>query len=345
MKRAMSSSGDLAKKYQPENGQQWTFPEPVAPVGQSAPRRGLGGAAWFTIIVAALCLVGMVVWLGLHTSEIDTRTAEERQAQEAVQRPGEQPPAAATGNRILVPEFAPWAPGSLIQSTDHYPEPGERFTAQSCTVAFTFSGADGRSYAVTAGHCGREGNLVWPKGASDTNDYSQEVGRFIYSGLYTPDVEDPEAERIDVGIIEIYDTDRAVPLVGDPIPTGVGAEIGPVDRVCKTGGTTGYTCGHFEAASRVQIVTAHDDEEQRESRGDIAGVCASSGDSGGPVFADVNGRATIIGVVSGTEADRSGEECWEGMEDPIMMSYSNVDQILSVIERVVPDAQWVEQQW
>lgn len=92
-------------------------------------------------------------------------------------------------------------------------------------------------------------------------------------------------------------------------------------------------------------MTAHDDEEQRESRGDIAGVCASSGDSGGPVFADVNGRATIIGVVSGTEADRSGEECWEGMEDPIMMSYSNVDQILSVIERVVPDAQWVEQQW
>ena len=75
------------------------------------------------------------------------------------------------------------------------------------------------------------------------------------------------------------------------------------------------------------------------------GMTGASGDSGGPVFADVGGRATVIGVVSGTEAGRAGEECYEGMEDPHLMSYSNVKQVMAVIRHAVPDAEFIPRRW
>lgn len=286
-------------------------------------------------------LVAAVVWLGVTTSRVPSATVEERRAQEEVRTPppGEEQPPEEPANRILVPEYALWAPGTKIQTTDHYPAPGESFTAQACTVAFSFGDVHGRNYAVTAGHCGREGDLVWPTNATFAADYEREAGRFIYSGLFSPG-----AEGVDIGIIEITDPDRFMEVVGNPIPTGIGDTVPPLDRVCKTGATTGYTCGEFLDTQRVQIVDTMA-EEQLPTFGDIAGVCVSPGDSGGPVFTEVHGRAVIIGVVSGTEAGRSDEECFEGMENPKRMSYSNVEQILSVIHAVVPQPAWVTQTW
>ena len=342
------SGPNAARKYQTAEGPHWSYPEAAPGVqraSEPAEARAANPAGWVAAIVAVAALVAAVVFLGLETSKIPTATVEEQRALEDVQTPQEEPPLGDApeqpepANQILVPEFALWAPGTKIQTTDHYPQPGESFTAQTCTVAFSFSDTSGRNYAVTAGHCGREGDLVWPTNAVYATDYAMEVGRFIYSGLYSPG-----ADGVDVGIIEITDPDRYMDLVGDPIPTGVGKQLPPMDRVCKTGGTTGYTCGHFVDTQRVQIVNTEIDDE-RPTFGDIAAVCAASGDSGGPVFSEVNGRSVVIGVVSGTEAGRSGEECWEGMEDPMMMSYSNVEQLLGVIERVVPEPSWVTQTW
>ncbi|SDR84644.1 trypsin-like serine protease [Corynebacterium timonense] len=298
--------------------------------------------AWYAAIVVAALSVALIVWGALVTSQVPTATQEERNAREEVQTPApaEPAPPEQSANVVRVPQFALWAPGTLIQSTDHYPQAGESFTAQTCTVAFSFSNAEGRNFAVTAGHCGREGDLVWPTNATTALDYATEAGRFIYSGLYSPG-----APNIDVGIIEITDPDRYMDLVGAPIETGIAEDIpSPLSTVCKTGGTTGYTCGPFEDAGRVQIITTDADEE-RETRGDIAAVCAQKGDSGGPVFRDVNGRATIIGVVSGTEAGRAEEECYEGMENPRRMSYSSVEQTMQVVDSVVPDGAWLRQQW
>ena len=56
-------------------------------------------------------------------------------------------------------------------------------------------------------------------------------------------------------------------------------------------------------------------------------------------------RAAIVGVVSGTEAGRSNEQCFEGMDNPHLMSYSNINQVMAVIGQVVPDANWVAQRW
>ena len=307
--------------------------------------RGLDLGSWISILVIATFGVASIVWLGLNASRMPTATIEQQQALEAVQTPdegGNAPAPAEQGgaNVVRVPSFAQWAPGTLIQSTEDYPRPGESFTAQSCTVAFSFSNAEGRNFAVTAGHCGREGDLVWPTNAVTAQDYSREVGRFIYSGLYSQGAPD-----IDVGIIEITDPERYMDLVGAPIDTGVAEQlVAPTERICKTGGTTGYTCGQFQDSSRTQIITTGT-EETRETRGDIAAVCAAKGDSGGPVFQEVDGRSVIIGVVSGTEAGRSGEECYEGMDNPRLMSYSNIEQTMQIVNAVVPDATWELRNW
>ena len=202
-----SSQGGSAKRYQPEQGPQWRFPDMPGEAAQQpqqypqyplkfpdmpapgstarARRSGLQTGGWITVIVATAVIVGIVVWLGLNASKVPTGTVEEREALSEVQTPDDDAPAPANENNVLVPAFAPWAPGTKIQTTDHRPAPGEHFTAQSCTAAFSFTGKDGRAYAVTAGHCGREGDLVWPTNASTAFDYASEVGHFIFSGLYS----------------------------------------------------------------------------------------------------------------------------------------------------------------
>lgn len=319
-------------------------PEPVADS-----RRGsaAGATLWAALVIITTFVVASVAWLGITTAQKPTPTAEERHEREQVQRPGE-PPAdtpgeASLGFRVAAPQFALWAPGTKIQSTDHYPQPGESFTAQSCTVAFSFRGPEGRNYAVTAGHCGKEGDLVWPTYAETAADYSVEVGRFIYSGLYSENV--GEIGDVDVGIIEITDPERYMALVGKPIETALySGDISSGEKICKTGATTGLTCGDFEASGRTQIIRT-DTGNERETYGDIAHVCALPGDSGGPVFYLIGGRASIIGVVSGTEAGRANEPCDTEGSASKMMSYSNYDQVMKVVDRVVPGVDWVGQTW
>lgn len=351
-KRASSTNShepngfDAARKYQSADGPQWIYPQapgPNDPRSGHTPNRGRAGrgAFWAFAIAAALMLVVAVTWMGITMWQAPTGTVAERQALEEVRTPPDAAPAGEPepGNRILVPEYALWAPGTKIQTTDHYPQPGESFTAQACTVAFSFSDTSGRNFAVTASHCGNVGDLVWPTNAEYATDYQVEAGRFIYSGLFAEG-----GDGVDVGIIEITDPQRFMEVIGAPIPTGIGEEIPELGRVCKTGSTTGYTCGPFLETQRVQIIDT-DVDIPRSTYGDIAEVCVSPGDSGGPVFSEVNGRAVIIGVVSGTEAGRSEEECFEGMENPKRMSYSNVEQVMNAIHAIVPDPAWVTQSW
>lgn len=316
----------------------------------SAARHRAGGdqsgdrlTLWTALAVVVAFVVAIVVWLGVSTHDKTTPTAEEAAAMQAAQTPPPVNPDIIPESTVLSPAVAPWAPGTLIQSTSFYPEPGEPFTAQSCTVAFSFTGEDGRAYAVTAGHCGNVCDLVWPTNATTARDYRVEVGTYIYSGTHSDDLYD--GYKVDIGIIEITDTERFMDVVGDPIPTGLVRELHTelVD-VCKTGGTTGYTCGQFDHPDGVQIVT-NDDGSTIETTGDLATVCAAKGDSGGPVFTEVNGRAAIIGVVSGTEAGLNVDDCASEEGQNMIMAYTNMDATFDVINRVVPDAAWVEQPW
>ena len=125
----------------------------------SSPRSRAG---WYATLICALAAVAFVAWSGISMPREQLGVVEQEQARQAVQTPAEAgpapDPASDPAGTVRVPEFALWAPGTLIQTTDHYPQAGEEFTAQQCTVAFSFSNAQGRNFAVTAGHCGREGD-------------------------------------------------------------------------------------------------------------------------------------------------------------------------------------------
>ncbi|MHA2789410.1 trypsin-like serine protease [Corynebacterium sp. S7] len=314
--------------------------------GSSSGDSGL--TSWSALIVIVSFVVAAVAWLG-YTESAGQQNAQGTSAPQVDSSSSAPPDSSVQANsptgaaNVLTPLAAPWAPGTLIQTTDHYPQPGEMFSAQSCTVAFSFSGQDGRTYGVTAGHCGKEGDLVWPTNAMYAWDYASEAGHFIYSGMYSELAVGNETGT-DIGIIEITDPNREMQVVGQSIETGLVLNSDPTAEVCKTGGTTGHTCGAFQQANRTQVVMADSGAEVR-TQGDIAQVCAAKGDSGGPVFNDINGRSAIIGVVSGTEAGTSVSDCSTDAGRQMLMSYSTSAQALEVINRIVPDATWNEQAW
>src|SRR5690625_1777207 len=58
----------------------------------------------------------------------------------------------------LTTEYSPLAPGTSNYMSAGYPQPGQYFNFIYCTVDYSFSTEYGRSFAVTATHCGEEGN-------------------------------------------------------------------------------------------------------------------------------------------------------------------------------------------
>lgn len=258
---------------------------------------------------------------------------------------GGQDPAATTApaNGPVTPAFSPWVPGTTFHLTSQYPLPGVSFEATECTAAFSFDGADGRLYAVTASHCGSVGDLVWPSDGTTMADYTAELGRVIYSGLDDTVARGDDVRRPDVAIVEIFDPDRALPTGGTPPPETVLADL-PLDdtgEACKIGGTTGITCGGVGERGEQYLMIDPVTSAERRTVGDIAYLCAQRGDSGGPVTAEVAGRTAVVGLVSGTRSDAQGSADCHG--DGITsaagaIAYASMAQIRQIMAEVVPDA-------
>ena len=239
-----------------------------------------------------------------------------------------------TPTQLRAPAASPWAPGTGVTITKTVPVPGETIQVGQCTVAYSFT-ADDRGYAVTASHCGMPGDHVWATVDGVNADFSAPVGTFIYSDLY-----DAASSRLDVGVIEITNP-RYVMASPDPLEDTVVAEsVGQLPEViCKFGVTTGETCGEPINSTGVEILADHDGVELRAVAA-TARVCARAGDSGGPVYADFDGRRVIVGLVSGTR-DAGGElACTEPGAGPMTMSYTSMPAIQTVLDRVVPGARF-----
>ena len=134
-----------------------------------------------------------------------------------------------------------------------------------CTLAVAGTDAQGRKVGITAGHCGREGEYVasgdsWQVGNSGTIVASNE--RHDYSVIEFGSNAEVTRSYNNVTIDEIAD----------------GPHFG--EQVCKNGVATGYTCGiHYGAVQGIQFNQ----------------VCASLGDSGGPLLTGNR----LVGVISG----------------------------------------------
>lgn len=234
---------------------------------------------------------------------------------------------ASLADATVMPRYAPLPPGTAIDIASQAPVPGEYFNYQICTVAYSFSTVDGRDFAVTASHCGKEGDLVWAGNSDNRFTFpSEPVGRVIYSDLYSGDT-----SNLDVALIEI--TGQASYYTPHPMETAVATRMETLpDTVCKVGRITGQTCGKLTHEASLGQLNA--DGERLRTEAARAEVCARTGDSGGPVYADIDGRQVIVGLVSGTTRRLlEGETCDNAA--PMELSFTPITSVQRLVEQRV----------
>lgn len=134
-----------------------------------------------------------------------------------------------------------------------------------CTVGVAGFDKFGNKVAITAGHCGNPGDAVVSGDAFD----SGRIGTFVRSG------------NLDYGVIKLNPNVQITRNYGAARINSLGGALpAQLSQICKTGISTGTSCGTYIAPFEQDIV-AH--------------ICASHGDSGGPVYQ--NGR--LVALVSG----------------------------------------------
>lgn len=235
---------------------------------------------------------------------------------------------AGARTRLAEPAYSPLPPGTAIDLSAREPVPGEYFNFQVCTVAYSFTLTDGRRIAVTASHCGKQGDHVWAGSSTEEFIYPADpIGTVIYSDLYSE-----RTSNLDVALIELtnapleYDTnltlETRVADVLDTLP----------EQVCKYGRVTGQTCGELTHVPELSKLNAGDATLESESA--RARVCAKSGDSGGPVFGNVAGQQVIVGLVSGTTRRLEQSSSCDGVTD-VELSFTAATEIQQLIRDVL----------
>lgn len=136
-----------------------------------------------------------------------------------------------------------------------------------CTMTTVGNDRAGRLVGLTAGHCGNLGSAV----SLERNARAGVIGRIV-----------TKSKNWDVAVVRL-DTSRVrgVRNVGKAHIGGVGTYPQPFANVCKSGRTTGFSCGPtlaIEGASTINY------------------VCSARGDSGGPIIS----RGRVVGMLNGS---------------------------------------------
>lgn len=136
----------------------------------------------------------------------------------------------------------------------------------ACTMTTVGRDGSGSLMGLTAGHCGEIGARV----TLERNRGAGEIGRFVAVN-----------ERADYAVIRL-DATKVNPVrrVGPATISGVAKLPTPFNNVCKSGRTTGFTCGPVLHVNRAESISY---------------VCAAPGDSGGPIVAGNR----IVGMLNG----------------------------------------------
>jgi streptogrisin B len=164
--------------------------------------------------------------------------------------------------------------------------PGDRIdTPNTCTIAYTYTGRNKHTYAITAGHCAN--------GKPVRDQRSGAAGIFVASVVDPPRTGGP-----DYGLIDFGPHAMAVGFIGNrPVATNDYPPPRPGQTACRAGITTGQQCGTIAAAyGDHQYLTTG----MRPSRG---------GDSGAPVWTIAgDGHAQIIGIWLGGRTTGDGQD-------------------------------------
>lgn len=207
---------------------------------------------------------------------------------------------------VAVPQEQPWAPGAIYGVQ---PIVVEDETISRCTASFSFTapnaagGSYDREYAVTAGHCGESGDMVYAIDGNGDTDFSKPIGQFLFSSLYPE--QDPSG--LDWGLIEIKGGSDGVVTPEPPIPGTIALDDPPTPaEVCKYGGTTEETCGTLQS-SETSITNMSGDQGIHPIETYEVSVCQRPGDSGGPHYAMVNGEEVIYGIANSGDASNTSD--------------------------------------
>ena len=261
------------------------------------------------------------------TGESPTSTTETAQQSTAAvaQEPVAPLPATSSASAPVSPQetAATDVPWTTVVRTEAVLGPGVRIVNEDqglqCTAGFIVKTPDGRTFVTAAGHCGNPGDhfaydaAIALQGGELVEELARRsnrnlVGFGVMSESFSAvNPDDPETVTgTDIGLIEV-DPSLRVPMTSQPtvdVPLAgwlPARELRAADRagepvtVCQLGFRTGMTCGTFIRSLR-------------GGQFEYAGV-AQVGDSGGPVFAQVDGAWWGIGVASGVATDTpDGEE-------------------------------------
>ena len=210
---------------------------------------------------------------------------------------------------VAVAVFVPVAASSegkpLLFGGEYLSRNGE---SNYCSAGFNLERiSDGKRFLVTAGHCYDVGDDVW--------DLENGWGDAIHIGTTTINGQ----SGLDMALVELHDTGAEMTrgevlydddfdvhnfpdeiLNGERIKiTGIAeAEVGM--EVCRTGGASGTHCG--------TVTALRTNSESGAVERIVTDICATGGDSGGPLFTR-DGKA--IGISNTADAN-----CYEGGSGP-----------------------------
>lgn len=185
------------------------------------------------------------------------------------------------------------------------------FSGYVCSLGFNAT-RGGSPVFITAGHCG-EGYQTFSKGGTTlgkTQAYSFPGNDYAYSTL--------TSSWTGIGAVDLYDGVNARPVSGySNAPVGT--------AICKSGRTTGWTCGSVQAKNVTVSYSNGDGTTSTVSGLTKSNTCTEGGDSGGSWMASTSAQ----GVTSGGAGYGANSVCGEKVGQPNIAYFQPVDEIVS----------------
>ena len=147
-----------------------------------------------------------------------------------------------------------------------------------------FAGDGQRFFILTAGHCGDKGDVFYYE---DQEQNKVKIGAMVLEARNT---NTDTINSADIALIEISNPDvqaSTAPALNAPLAGWMALDQIDLDQptICRAGSTRGVSCGNYIGRQEDQGLFAFGNDSDQ-------------GDSGGPVYAYINGELYAVGVMS-----------------------------------------------